>query len=546
MKTYQVFFSGFGCLQIGRQYQFTLEAEVKAEAFLRLYDKKQNLAASVDLKDYKIGEGIYSLVLDPQRKQYASYDYLIDGRVMADPWGKSFPYELYPERAALRDRVFDWEDDKRPGIPEGEVIACALSVRGATMGSDVSEELQGTFLGLCKRIDLLKELGVNRVILMPVNEAAEESFWGYGPGYYMAPARKYYKNDVTELMEMVKQFHKSGIEVILEIPFEKKYGERTVLQVLSYLAGMYHLDGFLVNPYLHSFDVLRYDPLLYGLKILKKDDRFQNNMRQFLRGDEGQIHGVMWNLLRKSQDEGSYNYMTNPNGMTLYDVVSYNSKHNEVNGRKNQDGPAEDYSFNYGIEGFACTEEIQKLRLRQMKNAFLLLMLSKGSPCLLAGDWVCNSQSGNNNPFNQDNEIGWTSFTAKSEEEDLYEWLKELIAFRKENPAFSYAETKKSIRGDSRAAYLVTFHGDEAFVAPDKEENRSFGLYLRGSTDGYYVVFNMEPEEKEIAFPGFGEKCHWTKILDTDHGCMKEEVSFGDQRFITVPGRTIEVYYREG
>lgn len=122
------------------------------------------------------------------------------------------------------------------------------------------------------------------------------------------------------------------------------------------------------------------------------------------------VPGVMWWLKQQSKEQRSCNYITSHNGFTLADLVSYDGKHNEANGENNQDGPDYNYSWNCGAEGATRRKAVLELRKKQMRNAFFLLLMAQGTPCLLAGDEFANSQKGNNNVYCQDNETAWLNW----------------------------------------------------------------------------------------------------------------------------------------
>mgnify|MGYP000550274311 CR=1 FL=1 len=173
-------------------------------------------------------------------------------------------------------------------------------------------------------------------------------------------------------------------------------------ECLRYYVLEYHIDGFILNPVLAPMEAILADPLLKRTKILQNKEDFQITMRRFLKGDEGMVPGVMWWLKQQSKEQRSCNYITSHNGFTLADLVSYDGKHNEANGENNQDGPDYNYSWNCGAEGATRRKAVLELRKKQMRNAFFLLLMAQGTPCLLAGDEFANSQKGNNNVYCQD------------------------------------------------------------------------------------------------------------------------------------------------
>ena len=120
---------------------------------------------------------------------------------------------------------------------------------------------------------------------------------------------------------------------------------------LRYYRMEYHIDGFIVNPLATPMDSVNTDPILKRTKIMIHDVGFQTTMRRFLKGDEGVVGDVIYWLKRLSEEHHMFNYITNQNGFTLQDLVSYDGKHNEENGEHNQDGPEYNYSWNCGVEG---------------------------------------------------------------------------------------------------------------------------------------------------------------------------------------------------
>ena len=166
-------------------------------------------------------------------------------------------------------------------------------------------------------------------------------------------------------------------------------------------------------------------------------------MRGFVKGDDGLV-GALMSRVYGSADlfpDGpndmyrpyqSINFVTAHDGFCLYDLVSYNERHNEANGHGGTDGSSDNLSWNCGWEGDeGAPPEVLALRMRQMKNFAALMMLSNGVPMIVAGDEFANTQRGNNNPYNQDNEITWLDWDRLDSHRDLYEFFKAMIALRK-------------------------------------------------------------------------------------------------------------------
>ena len=233
---------------------------------------------------------------------------------------------------------------------------------------------------------------------------------------------------------MVKACHRAGIEVVLNLPFSEHIMPQMMEECLRYYVLEYHIDGFILNPVLAPMEAILADPLLKRTKILQNKEDFQITMRRFLKGDEGMVPGVMWWLKQQSKEQRSCNYITSHNGFTLADLVSYDGKHNEANGENNQDGPDYNYSWNCGAEGATRRKAVLELRKKQMRNAFFLLLMAQGTPCLLAGDEFANSQKGNNNVYCQDNETAWLNWKQLEKEKELFDYVRNLIALRKRLP----------------------------------------------------------------------------------------------------------------
>ena len=183
-----------------------------------------------------------------------------------------------------------------------------------------------------------------------------------------------------------------------------------------------------------------------GIMWRQWNGRFRDDVRGFVKGDDGLV-GALMSRVYGSADlfpDGpndmyrpyqSVNFVTAHDGFCLYDLVSYNERHNEANGHGGTDGSSDNLSWNCGWEGDeGAPPEVLALRMRQMKNFAALMMLSNGVPMIVAGDEFANTQRGNNNPYNQDNEITWLDWDRLDSHRDLYEFFKAMIALRKGAP----------------------------------------------------------------------------------------------------------------
>jgi glycogen operon protein len=256
-----------------------------------------------------------------------------------------------------------------------------------------------------------------------------------------------------------------------------------------------------------------------GLTWLQWNGRFRDDIRRFVKGDTGMVPEVMRriygsdDLFPDSRVDAyhafqSVNYITSHDGFTLYDLVSYDRKHNLKNGNNNQDGVDANYSWNCGQEGDeAVSPEVLALRRKQVKNFCCLLFLSNGTPMFRAGDEFLNTQFGNNNPYNQDNEIGWLDWSQLRSNRDIFLFFKKMIAFRKNHPSLSRSRFWRSD---------VSWYGVGPMVdlSPD---SHSLAFCLHGASQGdddIYAMINAYWEELEFNVQE-GTAQEWKRIVDT-------------------------------
>lgn len=538
---------------------FSVEAKPSKECRLLLYKKGESVPeVSFDMTD-EVGAVRYLSVSGLNPKEY-EYNYLIDGEVTVDPYAKAIAgKEVWGEKRKLSDHEirgrfvndrYDWEEDLPLEIPYHQVIAYSLHMRGYTMHTSSKVKKKGTFRGLVEKLPYLSDLGINQIHLMPIYEFEEclsyRNYWGYGEGHFYAPKSSYAasKDPVKELKDMVKAFHRAGIEVVLEMPFTGDTSKRMIEDCLRYYRMEYHIDGFILNPLVAPMDSIYTDPILKGTKIMVHDVGFQTTMRRFLKGDEGVVGDVIYWLKRPSAQNHMFNYITDQNGFTLHDLVSYDGKHNEENGEHNQDGPEYNYSWNCGVEGITRKKAVLALRERQIKNAYALVLLAQGTPCILAGDEFENTQKGNNNVYCQDNPTAWLDWKKLEKHRELRDYVKNLIEFRKKHPVFCPENEFLGIDQTKCGVPDVSYHGENAWRTPSEVSSRQLGVFYSGSglgTEDCFVAYNMHWEDHKFALPALPKKKKWYKIMSTEEGMLKEPELASDQRLIEVEARTITV-----
>lgn len=471
---------------------------------------------------------------------------------------------------------FDWEKDSMPKLSYEEVIVYCMHVRGFTKHSSSGVKGKGTFSGIIEKIPYLKELGVTTLELQPAYEFNERvkfvqepegkvqiikkttdklNYWGYCEGYYYAPKREYaYSNDASyEFKDMVKALHKNGMELIMQFYFPNNVSHDEILNILRYWHITYHVDGFHLmgenlpvktiagDVYLSECKLWYYhfpvDELYPNHEkpkyknLATYNDGYMYDMRHLLKGDEGMLYEVMKHMRLNPGTNGVINYFTNYYGFTMHDLVSFEKKCNEDNGENNKDGTSINVSWNCGTEGGTRKKQVLALRQKQMRNAFTLLMLSQGTPLFFMGDEFCNSQKGNNNPYCQDNEITWINWKDLGKNQEMFHFVKELIALRKECGVFHLPKECMIMDYLSCGYPDISYHGEEAWKPSWEHYSRHIGFMLCGDYAKeckgkfYYIAINMHWEKHQFSLPKLPKGKEWKVILQTGNKKINESTS---------------------
>lgn len=495
----------------------------------------------------------------------------------------------YEKDAKVKARMpfagFAWDDDEHPETPYSETVIYRLHVRGFTKHETSYVKNKGTYAGVVQMIPYIKDLGATAVELMPVTDFDEVmmdevpstvpggkkekqpngrlNFWGYGPSYLYAPKASYGTGVMPAELEfkiMVKELHRSGLECILELYFTGDEAPGEVLNVLRYWVEEYHVDGFKLAGNV-PLEMAAEDPFLRTTKlfagnwqdVLKKraekkekvpggstagvsvreknlaeyNEDFMKDMRSVLRGDQDIVEKLKYWLSRNPEGFAVINYMANTNGFTMMDMVSFNEKHNEDNGEENRDGTDDNRSWNCGVEGNTDDARVLTLRKQQIYNAFMLLLLSQGTPLIMAGDEFGNSQGGNNNAYCQDNETGWVDWRLLEANIDLHQAVKELIAFRKAHKAFHKDHAAKFTDYKSFGCPDVSFHGQSAWKLENDSFRKQLGVMYWGAyekkadgtpDDTFYIAYNMHWGTHHLGLPRLPYGHVWKAVYDTSGG----------------------------
>ncbi len=594
-------------------------------------------------------ENIWHIMIEDLPKSF-SYNYKLRQNLADPPLIVNDPYarilqgrnlwaaprnSLPIYRCLHTESTFNWEEDVSPSILPADTIIYELHVRGFTQDQSSGVKARGTFLGLTEKIPYLKSLGITTVELLPICEFDETivdrknplngkqlfNYWGYDPLGYFAPKTSYAWNSdrdgpIIEFKTMVKEFHRAGLEVILDVVYNHtgegpqdgptysfraldetgyymvdKTGyyqnftgcgntfncnhplvQNLIIDSLRYWVMEMHVDGFrfdlasilsrgkngpaMKNPPLLT--KINSDPILSKTKLIAEawdaaglyqvgafpggkrwaewNDKFRDTIRRHVRSDEGVIPELATRISGSSDlfrpggrsPNHSINFITAHDGFTLNDLVSFNQKRNKMNGEDNRDGANENFSSNYGKEGPSTDSRINKLRLKQMKNMFCLLLLSQGTPMIVAGDEFGRTQQGNNNPYCQDNEISWVDWEQLEKNADLFRFFKFLIEFRKEHPSL-----RREHFFDEESAQdseIIWYNSD---LKSPQWSGRLFSLafHLAGNKkdSDIYVISNSAKETKYFKLPKLVRELSWTLSIDTSKASPEDIVSIGEE-----------------
>ena len=285
-----------------------------------------------------------------------------------------------------------------------------------------------------------------------------------------------------------------------------------------------------------------------GQRWMQWNARYRDSLQRFVRGEAGLIGELMTRLygsedlfpddrMHALQPLLSVNFITSHDGSTLYDLVAYDHKRNWANGENNSDGALES-SWNCGWEGDeGVPSEVLRLRRQQVKNFVCLLLLSNGTPMFRMGDEFMQTQGGNNNPYNQDNETSWLDWKRLDENQDIFQFFKRMIAFRKLHPSVSRSRFWR----DDIKWYGV---GHLVDMSPTSQQ---LAYCLHGASQGdgdLYVMLNNAAHAIDFGIQEKGAGC-WCRAVDTSLSAPQDFPSapteIVDSTSYTVNGRSIVV-----
>jgi isoamylase len=327
--------------------------------------------------------------------------------------------------------------------------------------------------------------------------------------------------------------------------------EAALVAEIGLLARLFHVRLVAEAWDISSYQLGRGFP---GMAWMQWNGCFRDDVRSFVRGEPGKVGALMQRLYGSDdlfpdgfQDtrrpHQSVNFLTAHDGFCLYDLVAYDQKHNEVNGHGNTDGANDNRSWNCGWEGdLDAPLEVLALRRQQSKNFCALLLLSNGVPMVVAGDEFLNTQRGNNNPFNQDNEITWLDWARLEQNREIFRFFKLMIAFRKAHP---------SIGRDTFWREDVTWYGADGPVDLGNE-SRCLAYFLNGESvhdDDLYVMINGQSADRTFSVQESAQ-FPWRRVVDTTKPSPEDIVEPGEEPILTtreylLRARSVVVLRRE-
>lgn len=403
--------------------------------------------------------------------------------------------------------------------------------------------------------------------------------------YRLAPDKRYYIND-TGTGNTVNLSHSRVLQMVTDS--------------LRYWVQEIHVDGFrfglatILAREPHGFeedgrflDACRQDPILSQVKLIAEpwdcgpggyqvgrfspgwaewNDRYRDTVRAFWRGEKGKLPELASRITvsadffnkRGRKPWASVNFITAHDGFTLNDLVSYNDKHNEANRENNKDGHNDNLSMNYGVEGHTKDLTTRDLRFRHMRNMLATLLLSRGTPMLLAGDEFARTQAGNNNAYCQDNVISWIDWEGiDPDQKCLAEFVQKLLAIRRALPMLRRGRFLTGDYDEELGVKDVTWltpTGDEMTPKHWQDLNgRCMGVLLDGraqetgirrvGTDStLLLVLNSYHDVVPFTLPEAVGGRRWVRLIDTNQGESDDLEDFDFGHVYEVTGRSLLLF----
>ena len=286
--------------------------------------------------------------------------------------------------------------------------------------------------------------------------------------------------------------------------------------------------------------------------------KYRDDLRSFLKGDNGMAGAAITRILGSDDlyspdtrgHEASINFITCHDGFTMYDLYSYNEKHNQKNGWNSTDGDNNGRSWNCGAEGETDDVEINNLRHRLIKNAFATLLCSRGAAMFFAGDEFCNTQFGNNNAYCQDNEVSWLDWTRLEKYKEIHDFVRFMIKFRKEHPIL-----RKNTKESEAGFPSVSIHNGCPGHSGTDHNTHMIGILFAGRNESdtkddiIFFCMNSYWEPKILQLPEI-KNMKWKVVVNTncryeDGADFQSMTEVTGENMIRVPARTTIIFKAE-
>ena len=484
----------------------------------------------------------YKFLLDPYGKGIdgsmelspAAFSYecdVVDGKVSGSSYGAMSTVDSLghvPVSVAIDDRdIHKHEGDpQHPHVPWRKTVIYEMHVKGFTTNAPwLPEALRGTYAGLAHPTTLayLQGLGITSIELLPImakqdelflQEHGRKNYWGYSTLSYFAPEPSYATKAAQEkgaaavrqeVIDMVRALHEAGFEVIMKLIMEP-----WDLGNLGWRTGQFAV------PFAEWNDRFRDTTRTFWLEDV---DGSSDYGRTSLQEMATRLCGSA-DLFATDPGRGataSINFVSCHDGFTLTDLTRYRDKHNEANGENNNDGSSVNRSANFGVEGVTNEPEIIAAREQAAMNMTGMLLLSLGTPMMLAGDEFRNTQDGNNNAYCQDNDITWLKWDwmyspHKTREMRRLETVSRLVALRKSLDPYHHEDffTRLTQLGLLKPSSRVQWFLPDGTTPMERDwfdlAVRSFTMRLLSNSEvDVCIVVNGVAEDRQFRLPSDSE-----------------------------------------
>jgi glycogen operon protein len=440
----------------------------------------------------------------------------------------------------------------------------------------------------------LHEAGIEVILDVVYNHTAEGNHLGPTINFRGIDNAAYYRL-VDNDLRLYKDYTGTGNSLNPRHP----HVLQLIMDSLRYWVTEMHVDGFRFDlaatlaRELHDvdrlsafFDLVQQDPIVSQVKLIAEpwdvgeggyqvgnfpglwtewNGKYRDTVRDYWRGEPATL-GEFASRLTGSSDlyeassrrpSASINFVTAHDGFTLNDLVSYNEKHNAANGEDNRDGESHNRSWNCGVEGPTDDQEITELRCRQMRNFWVTLMLSQGTPMIAHGDELGRTQQGNNNAYCQDSELSWVDWTLAEKNADLLTFARKVTKLRKKHPVFRrrrFFDGEPIRSGDEVRDIAWLTAGGQEMTHDDWNQafDKCVGVFLNGEAitapdargervvdDSFLLCFNAHKRDVEFVTPHVDYAREWIVELDTNHPAGAAEMVVAAEDKITVPARSV-------